>query len=80
MTHGTGYNVPSSQEIYDLMYHRRRQLMALSLKAAKDDALQRELDELDRDIARGVSALEELEETERLRVARTLKKRIDSHA
>lgn len=80
MTHGTGYNVPSSQEIYDLMYHRRRQLMALSLKAAKDDALQRELDELDRDIARGVNALDEMEETERLRIARTLKKRIDSHA
>ena len=80
MTHGTGYNVPSSQEIYDLMYHRRRQLMALSLKAAKDDGLQRELDELDRDIARGVNALDEMEETERLRIARTLKKRIDSHA
>ncbi|MEC7524317.1 MAG: hypothetical protein VYE22_30835 [Myxococcota bacterium] len=80
MTHGTGYNVPSSQEIYDLMYHRRRQLEALSLKAAKDDALQRELDELDRDIARGVNALDEMEETERLRIARTLKKRIDSHA
>ena len=44
------------------------------------DSAVRELDELDRDIARGVNALDEMEETERLRIARTLKKRIDSHA
>ncbi|GAB5541067.1 MAG: hypothetical protein SangKO_008270 [Sandaracinaceae bacterium] len=79
MTHGTGYNTPSSHEIYDLMYHRRRQLAALMLKATRDDELQRELDSLDRDIARGVDAIESMEETERLRIARTLKKRIDQH-
>lgn len=79
MTHGTGYNVPSSREIYSLMYHRRRQLAALMVKAARDDELQRELDALDRDIARGVDAIESMEETERLRVARTLKKRIEQH-
>ena len=57
----------------------RRQLAALMLKATRDDELQRELDSLDRDIARGVDAIESMEETERLRIARTLKKRIDQH-
>jgi hypothetical protein len=79
---GTGYLDPDSHEIYELMRHRQRQLQALSIKARRDDEraeLERELAQLDEDIARGVAELERMSPDTRARLASALRDRIESH-
>lgn len=77
MVHGTGYNISSPDEIYSLMQHRRRQLQALSIKARRADEaaeLERELAQLDEDIAAGVAALERMEPARRQELAAGLRR------
>lgn len=76
MAHGTGYFSPSASEIHTMMIHRRRQLLALSMKARRDDEIERELRDLESDIESGVAALEALEAEKRQEMAEKLYQRI----
>ena len=71
---GTGYNYPDSAADFELMKHRRRHLDAITALARRDDEraeLERELAQLDQDIARGVEELDQREA--RARVGRSPK-------
>ena len=79
---GTGYNVSLPFEVWELMKHRRQQLFALQQKARSDDEraeLERELAELDADIARGVKHYEAMHEGEVEKMAAALRERIEAH-
>lgn len=79
---GTGYNYSQSDELFELMKHRQRQLEALSIKARRDDdahELEREMAELDRDIAAGIEELDRMEAVKRARKLRELRRRVNNH-
>jgi hypothetical protein len=76
----TGYNVSPPREVWDLMRHRRRQLDAIRRKARADDETERELQQLDADIAAGVERLESMEKSELEKLGVALRRAIDEHS
>ena len=78
----TGYNVSPPTEVWELMKHRRLQLYAIRQKARSDDEqaeVDRELAQLDADIARGVQHYEAMHRTELEKLAVALRDQIDRH-
>lgn len=62
------------------MRHRRRQLDAIRRKARADDETERELQQLDADIAAGVERLESMEKSELEKLGVALRRAIDEHS
>ena len=76
MPYGTGRSAPAAYEIMDLMRYRRRQLQALAHRAERHDEVERELRELDRDIAAGIAELERRDALQRAEIHAALERRI----
>ena len=78
----TQYNVSPPREVWELMKHRRQQLYAIRQKARQGDQqreLDRELAQLDADIARGVRHYESMEQTELEKLGVALREQIEAH-
>jgi len=59
MKGGIGRTPPADHDLSAMLHHRRNAVAAALARARRDDALERELAELDEAIARGVDALSE---------------------